>query len=89
MLKFRDAVTRSKELLEEVQPFTSSTLQLEEAELTDDERYWQITFSYFTPRDEFERATEALGPVSLFRKHTMIKLRATDGELFGVRNLAA
>ena len=86
MLKFKDAVARSRELLEDVQRVESRTVRLEGAELSDDERYWQITFSYWL---EDESGPEAELASDLFRKHTTIKLRAQDGELFGVKNVAA
>ena len=89
MLKFKEAVTRSRELLEDVQPVTPTRVRLEEAELTDDERYWQVTFSYWVPEDNIPDRSLPDVSSSIFRKHTMIKVRAEDGELFGVRNLAA
>ena len=86
MLKFKDAVVRSRELLEDIQRVESQRVRLEGAELSDDERYWQITFSYWLPDDQ-PLSTELAS--DLFRKHTTIKLRAQDGELFGVKNVAA
>ena len=87
MLKFKDAVVRSRRVLEDVEQVEPQSVRFEGAELSDDERYWQITFSYWHPNREEDRSLNLAS--DLFRKHTTIKLRAQDGELFGVKNVAA
>jgi hypothetical protein len=79
MLQIRDAVQKSQQYLVDLFPDASnSELQLESAELSDDSKFWYITFS-------FDKAT----PNSLLkglREYKTIKVRARDGELFGARN---
>jgi hypothetical protein len=77
MLQIRDAVQKSQQYLADVFPDTSGAeLRLEGAELSDDMKFWYITFSYFPGQR---------GLVGL-REYKTIKVRSEDGELFGARN---
>jgi hypothetical protein len=79
MLQIIDAVQKSQQYLVDLFPEASTAeLQLESAELSDDARFWYITFSYYPSR-----------PNSVFsslQTYKTIKVRAQDGELFGARN---
>lgn len=87
MLKFKEAVVRSRALLEDIERVASKTVRFEGAELSDDERYWQVTFSYWLADQDAWESTEVAS--DLLRKYTTLRLRAADGELFGVKNVAA
>lgn len=77
-MQVREAVERASRLVAEVFPDASdSVLCLEDAEKTEDEKHWYVTFSY--PRQEGE--TEPF-----YREYRTIKLRSADGELMGARN---
>lgn len=79
MLQIRDAVQKSQQYLVDLFPDASTAeLQLESAEPSEDTKFWYITFSFYTSK-----------PSSLmqgFKEYKTIKVRSTDGELFGARN---
>lgn len=78
MLQIRDAVQKSQQYLVDLFPDASTAeLQLESAELSDDTKFWYITFS-------FDKSTPSL--LKGFKEYKTIKVRASDGELFGARN---
>jgi hypothetical protein len=79
MLQIRDAVQKSQQYLVDIFPDASTAeLQLESAELSDDAKFWYITFSY-------RSKSPGLG-FSLVRDYKTIKVRAQDGKLYGARN---
>jgi hypothetical protein len=76
-MQIREAVSAAQTGLVEVFPATrDKELRLEAIEKTDDDRYWQVTFSYSTSADPSD-------PLS--RVYKTVKLRDHDGELMGAR----
>lgn len=76
MLKVREAIERAQNYLPEVfRDAAGQQLRLEGVELTDDTKFWTITFSYQEP------SNSAYG-----RDYKTVKLRSKDGEFFGARN---
>lgn len=77
MMQVKEAVQKAQAYVPEV--FASANgndLLLEGVELTDDSRFWTVTFSYMPPG----------GPLRNLREYKTIKLRAEDGKFFGARN---
>ena len=79
MVQVKEAVQKAKSYLPEV--FDSAEgkdVRLEGVELTDDEKFWTITFSYDPTRpNQLAR---------MIREYKTVKLRARDGEFFGAHN---
>jgi hypothetical protein len=77
----REARTYLPELFPEAE---NESLRLEGAELSDDERFWVVTFSFL-------EATLAAGTPEApifpsMRLYKTVKLKASGGELMGIRN---
>ena len=78
MVQVREAVQKAQSYLPDVfQSAEGQDLRLEGVELSDDSRYWTVTFSYAEPGG-------LLGRIG--REYKTVKLRAEDGEFFGARN---
>jgi len=78
MVKVKEAVQRAQAYLPEVfQTSAAEDLRLEAVELSDDSRFWTVTFSYRQPGG-------LLGRID--RDYKTVKLRAEDGEFIGARN---
>ncbi len=80
MVQVAEAVQRSRTYLGEVFPsLKDQALQLEGVELSDDGKFWYVTFSY---------AESQLGGarVPTFPAYKTIKVRAEDGQFYGARN---
>ena len=72
MVRVKEAVQKAQHYLPEIfEGAAGKDLLLEGVELTDDAKFWTVTFSY--------------GPV-LDRDFKTVKLRADDGEFVGARN---
>jgi len=79
MVQVREAVQKAQSYLPEVFPeSTGNDLLLEGVELTEDYKFWAITFSYHS-----KRRNEALNTL---REYKTVKLRAKDGKFIGARN---
>lgn len=101
MMDVKTAVEAGRRYLSEILPASQlRDVRLEEVMLTDDERYWLVTFSYILPEgvinDEVSGALESavrnpflFGLVRDKRFLKTIKLRREDGEFFGLTNLVA
>lgn len=96
MVDVKTAVSTGMKYLGEMIPISQvRDLQLEEASLTDDERFWLITFSYLKKTEgETDEGSqvENLFPFNLVRDkryYKTVKLRRDDGEFFAVTNLVA
>ena len=100
MVDVKTAVTSGLRYLSEILPASQlRDVRLEEVMLTDDERYWLVTFSYIQPESIVnDKASGALessvnnllnGLVRDKRFFKTIKLRREDGEFFGLTNLVA
>jgi hypothetical protein len=73
----KEAIYAAQAGLVEVFPETEEKeLRLEGVEKSDDDRYWQVTFSYSTSADKAD---------PLARTYKTVKLRNQDGELMGAR----
>ena len=78
MVQVKEAVQRAQAYLPDIfQSAEGQDLRLEGVELSDDSRFWMVTFSYAEPGG-------LLGRIG--RDYKTVKLRAEDGELFGARN---
>jgi hypothetical protein len=85
MVQLKEAVQQSKSYLSEIFPVSYvKDFQLEGVELTDDEKYWQVTFSYYGPEEPPKGEPDFATP--LFKTYKTVKVRASDGALFGVKN---
>ncbi len=79
MLQVKEAVQKAQTYVPEVfESADGNDLLLEGVELSDDSKFWKITFSYHSklPNEVFHN----------LREYKTIKLRAEDGEFFGARN---
>ena len=74
-MQVAEVVAKSRDYLDETFPSERENLRLEGVELSDDESFWFVTFSYFPEKD-------LLTP----REYRTVKVRATDGQFFGARN---
>lgn len=71
MLELRQAVSDSKKYLVDVfEESHLSEVTLEGVELSEDMKFWLVTFSYW---------------VSTLKKYKTVKLRADDGIVLGIR----
>jgi len=78
MVQVREAVKKAQSYVPDIfQSAEGQELLLEGVELSDDSRFWTITFSYAEPGG-------LLGRIG--REYKTVKLRAEDGEFFGARN---
>ncbi len=78
MLRVREAVQRAQEYLPDVfESANGKEMRLEGVELTDDAKFWSVTFSY---------QVDKTGLGNLGRDYKTVRLRAEDGEFFGARN---
>jgi hypothetical protein len=76
MVQVKEAVQRAKQYLPEIfESAAGRELNLEGVELTNDSKFWTVTFSYTPPRERFAG-----------RDYKTVKLRADDGEFFGARD---
>src|SRR5579883_487581 len=101
MVDVKEAVASGLRYLGEILPSSQvRDVRLEEVMLTDDERYWLVTFSYIRPESVVNEkplgtAESALssaflgGLVRDKRFFKTIKLRRADGEFFCLTNLVA
>ncbi len=80
MVEVKEAVQKAQTYLPEVfQSAKGKEMRLEGVELTDDAKFWTVTFSYI------ENSVAAiLGGGG--REYKTVKLRARDGMFFGARN---
>jgi hypothetical protein len=78
MVQVKEAVQRAQAYLPDIfQLAEGQDLRLEGVELSDDSKFWTITFSYTEPGG-------LLGRIG--RDYKTVKLRAEDGQFFGARN---
>jgi hypothetical protein len=101
MVDVKTAVSSSLRYLGEViSPSQLRDVQLEEVMLSEDEKYWLVTFSYIRPEGvlndkpsgELEASVKNAFPFNLVRDRRFfktVKLRRDDGEFFGLTNLVA
>jgi hypothetical protein len=79
VVQLREAVQKAQTYLPEIFPTAvGKEMRLEGVELSDDSKFWTVTFSYDPTRPE-----QVLGSP---REYKTVKLRAEDGEFFGARN---
>ncbi len=77
MLRVKEAVQRAEKYLPDVfESASGKEMRLEGVELTDDSKFWSVTFSY-----EEDTNGNKFG-----RDYKTVRLRAEDGEFFGARN---
>jgi hypothetical protein len=80
VVQVREAVQRAQTYLPDIFPTAEGQdVRLEGVELSDDTRFWTVTFSY--PQRGLSGALQ-MGA----REYKTVKLRAEDGEFFGARN---
>ncbi len=79
MLQFKEAIRKAQSYVTDVfESAAGKEMRLEGAELSDDTKFWTITFSYIDP----ESFTDGM-PEWKLRAYKSVKLRAEDGEFFG------
>lgn len=79
MVQVREAVQKAQRYLPDVFPTAEGKeMRLEGVELSDDAKFWIVTFSYDPSREGHL--------VRSLREYKTVKLRAEDGEFFGARN---
>jgi len=81
MLQVRDAVQRAKEYLPGLLFDTTdqiADIRLEEVELSEDEKFWTVTFSYVPVVDR--------SVPLIIRQYKTIRMKALNGEFVGLRN---
>jgi hypothetical protein len=80
MLQVQDAVKRAKGYLPGLLFDTShqiADVRLEEVELSEDEKFWTVTFSYLP--------VDITVPL-VIRQYKTIRIKAMNGEFVGLRN---
>jgi hypothetical protein len=80
MLQVEEAVKRAKTYLPGLlfdTPHQIADVRLEEVELSDDEKFWSVTFSYVP--------TDSIAPI-LVRQYKTVRIKALDGGFVGLRN---
>jgi len=79
MIDARKAAMAAQEYLKSVYPETQfQNLQLEEVELTDDQKFWLITFSFISPG-----AMVFVHPIP--KDYKLFKIRADNGEVISMK----
>ncbi|HZL28992.1 MAG TPA: hypothetical protein VFC39_20870 [Acidobacteriaceae bacterium] len=77
MVQVKEAVQKAKSYLPSVFPSAEGQeVRLEGVELTEDTKFWTVTFSY----------QHEIAPMDIVRDYKTVKLRAEDGEFFGARD---
>ncbi len=80
MVQVKEAVQKAKTYLPDVfQSVKGKEVRLEGVELSDDAKFWIVTFSYLQ-----ESGLAIMGGAT--REYKTVKLRAKDGKFFGARN---
>ncbi len=84
MVQVTEAIQKSKTYLGDVFPSAKGQdLLLEGVELSDDGKFWYVTFSYSAP--ESEKNNDDFG-APRYQTFKTIKVRSEDGQFFGARN---
>lgn len=79
MVQVKEAVQKAKSYLPAVfESAEGKDVRLEGVELSDDTKFWTVTFSYDPGRPE--------QMAHMLREYKTVKLSAKDGEFFGARN---
>jgi hypothetical protein len=79
VVQLREAVQKAQAYLPDIFPTAEGKeMRLEGVELSDDSKFWTVTFSY--------DPTQPGNLLRSFREYKTVKLRAEDGEFFGARN---
>ncbi len=79
MVQVKDAVQKAQTYLPDIfQSAKGKDVRLEGVELSDDAKFWVITFSYMQ--------SSLVGALGGMREYKTVKLRAEDGEFLGARN---
>jgi hypothetical protein len=79
VVQVKEAVQKAQTYLPDIfQSAKGKEVRLEGVELSDDAKFWVITFSYMD--------SSLIGTLGGMREYKTVKLRAEDGEFFGARN---
>lgn len=73
------AVLTASEYLADVMRISPDKLVLEEVELSEDGRFWQVTFSYPTPE------TKDMLHILRSRSYKIVRLNAEDGSFVSIK----
>ena len=80
MVQVREAVQKAQRYLPDVFPTAKGTeMRLEGVELSDDAKFWIVTFSYVP-------TGSVAAVIANIREYKTVKLRAVDGKFYGARN---
>jgi len=85
-MEIKAAIKTARELIPEFFPGAeSASLRLEGAEISEDERYWLVTFSFFEQPTAENPLKEAMFVMPM-RAYKTFKLKVADGGFVGFRN---
>lgn len=79
MLSVTDAVKSASLYLQNLIP-EAQNMRLEEVELSDDDRFWNVTLSFIDPKDESQAPLQAI-TAGRPRKYKIIRLDRNSGEV--------
>ncbi len=95
MIDIKSAVNKAKGYLAEFFPEKKSSIRLEETELNEDGEFWNVTLSFLEDKDNLDLegmpvkstfATMFETPIaSNYRVYKSLKVRASDGEVMGMK----
>lgn len=95
MLNIKLAVNKAKAYLVDFFPEKADSIRLEETELNEDGEFWNVTLSFLEDKDNLDvEGTAVKSPfatifqtsiASNYRVYKSIKVRATDGEVLGMK----
>jgi hypothetical protein len=95
MIDIKSAVKRAKGYLAEFFPEKIDSIRLEETELNEDGEFWNVTLSFLEDKDNLDiegmpvksqLATIFQTPIaSNYRVYKLLKVRASDGEVMGMK----
>jgi hypothetical protein len=87
VVQLREAVQKAQTYLPDIFPTAEGKeMRLEGVELSDDSKFWTVTFSYNSTGPIGRDARGMIELPGSLREYKTVKLRAEDGELFGARN---
>ncbi len=85
-MDIKTAIKTARELIPDFFPGAeSASLRLEGAEMSEDGRYWLVTYSFFEPPAAENPLKEAIFPLPM-RAYKTFKLKVADGGFIGFRN---
>ncbi len=84
MIDVKEAVASARSHFNEVFGAPAGGVTLEEVELTDDEKFWLVTFGYDRPATAGSLLAQIAGTVE--RVFKTVKVDATDGRAWAIKH---